>query len=498
MLRQRLEIAAAALLVQPVFPPDFARLVFMPEQIIELHQAKGHLRPLQAAMGEKFVQTGEQILKLMADPLPAPLLPVIAELLEEIERRVELAAHQIFQCVVHPMRVPVFLQHILEPFQAHDVRKRQHIVAQNLIWSMVHIHVIVFGRVIPQPGSAQHFQEAELQLLGTQSKHVVKRLAERRVILLRQPGDQIEVLIDFAAVLDFGHRAGQLREVLPPLDELVGRIVRRLHADFEAEDPRRRVFRQKIQHLGPHDVRRDFELKHAALMVVDQKLEHFHRIAAVDVKRAVQKLDRFRSVLDQVQDVGFHPFDIVIAHAHLDAGQAKLAAERAAPARLKINDPLTEVRDVFGKTVRRRQRVQIGFRTRRVDHDFLPFAVSRAEHEVELPVAGQLLQQLMERLLAVAHHDEIDIADALHPMLRIVRHLRAAQHNRRFRQHLFQQADHFDRLFDVPDVTREADHIGPALKQVGNDVHHGILDRIFGQIDIELVPAVSFKQPNGQ
>ncbi|MMZ70293.1 hypothetical protein D1872_333010 [compost metagenome] len=64
--------------------------------------------------------------------------------------------------MVHPVIVPVFLQHILEPLQPDDIGKGQNVVAQNFVRRMVHINVIVLGGVVPQPRAAQHLEKTEL------------------------------------------------------------------------------------------------------------------------------------------------------------------------------------------------------------------------------------------------------------------------------------------------------------------------------------------------
>ncbi|MNR53525.1 hypothetical protein D3C85_1735550 [compost metagenome] len=53
-------------------------------------------------------------------------------------------------------------------------------------------------------------------------------------------------------------------------------------------------------------------------MVVDQELEHLHRIAAVDVEGAVKELDNLGSVVDQIEQIRLHPLNIVIAYADLN------------------------------------------------------------------------------------------------------------------------------------------------------------------------------------
>ncbi|MNE53000.1 hypothetical protein D3C80_1477000 [compost metagenome] len=190
--------------------------------------------------------------------------------------------------------------------------------AENLIRRMVHVRIVVFGSLGAQAGAAEHFEKAQLQLLRLHHEHIVKGLAEGRVILLRQAGDQIQMLVDVAAGFDFHHGTGQLGEILAALDQLVRLVIGRLHADFEAEDSRRRILGQKIQHLRPHNIRCNLELEYTALMVVDQELEHFHRIAAVDVEGAVQELDDLGPVVDQIEQIRLHPLNIVIAYADLN------------------------------------------------------------------------------------------------------------------------------------------------------------------------------------
>ncbi|MNJ41510.1 hypothetical protein D3C77_364360 [compost metagenome] len=269
LLSQHAQVPSTGILPDTVFPPDFTRLVLVPEEVVELHKAEHDVRRLQLALAEKLVQAEKQILKLVADALPALFFPVIAEFLKEIERGVEFDPHQIVQRIIHPVRVPVFFQHVLQPFQADDVGKGQHIVAEHFVRRVLHIHVVVFRCVVPQTGAAQHFQEPELQFLRRHRKHIVKCFAERSVIFLRQAGDQIQMLRDFAAFLDLGHGAGQFREVLPSLHQLIRRIVRRLHPDLETENAGRRILGKIIQHLRPHDVSGDLKLEHAAAMVLD-------------------------------------------------------------------------------------------------------------------------------------------------------------------------------------------------------------------------------------
>ncbi|MNM96349.1 hypothetical protein D3C81_1088250 [compost metagenome] len=53
-------------------------------------------------------------------------------------------------------------------------------------------------------------------------------------------------------------------------------------------------------------------------MVVNQKLEHFHRVAAVNIERPIQKLDRLRPIVDKVHNIRFDPFNIIVTDTYLD------------------------------------------------------------------------------------------------------------------------------------------------------------------------------------
>ncbi|MNJ46165.1 hypothetical protein D3C77_412900 [compost metagenome] len=226
-------------------------------------------------------------------------------------------------------------------------------------------------------------------------------------------------------------------------------------------------------------------------MVLDQEFEHFHRIAAVDIKGSVKEFNDLGPIIDQIQQVRLYPLNIVVPHTDLDAGQAKLTAERTAAACLEINDALAEIRKILGKTMRRRQRVQIGLRPSRIDDHLVAFAICGSEHIMELAIPGQLLQQMVECLFSISHDDEIHALDALHPVLRIIGYFRPAEDDGRLRQHFFQNINNANRLFNVPNIAGEPDHIGPALKQVGHDVHRRVFNRILGELDIKLISAVS-------
>ncbi|MNW48701.1 hypothetical protein D3C74_260780 [compost metagenome] len=173
-------------------------------------------------------------------------------------------------------------------------------------------------------------------------------------------------------------------------------------------------------------------------MVINEKFEHLHRIAAVDVKGTVKEFNDLRAMLDQIKNVRLHPFNIVIPHPHLDAREAKLATERAAAACLEVDDPFAKVRDILGEPMRRRQRVQIGLGPAWIQNDLFPFAVGCAKNEVELSFSGQLLQQMVERLLAIPHHDKVDLRGAFHPIFRVIADLGSAQYDLHFRQHFFE------------------------------------------------------------
>ncbi len=140
------------------------------------------------------------------------------------------------------MGVPVLFQDVLGPLDADHVVKGKHLVCQHLIRGPIDVDISVLFRLAAQPRSAEQLQKAQLQLLRLQGKHIVKGFFEGIVILLRQSGDQVQMLDDLSPLPDAAHGAGQLLKVLPPLDQLVGEGIGRLHPDFEAEDARGRVF----------------------------------------------------------------------------------------------------------------------------------------------------------------------------------------------------------------------------------------------------------------
>src|SRR5690606_35879431 len=147
--------------------------------------------------------------------------------------------------------------------------------------------------------------------------------------------------------------------------------------------------------------------------------------------RAVDEFDQLRPAVDQVEQVGLDTIDVEVADADLDARQAELAAERTAPARLEIGDAVAQTSNILGKSVRRRDRVQIKLGPTRVQERLrlTSFPVSETEHEMVLTLPSNLPQQVPERLLAFAHHNEVDRGQAFHPVRGIVGHLGAAEYD---------------------------------------------------------------------
>ncbi|MNW60247.1 hypothetical protein D3C74_382120 [compost metagenome] len=64
--------------------------------------------------------------------------------------------------MIHPMGIPILLQHIFKPFQANDIREGHHMISENFIWGMIHVNIIVFRCIVAQPRSPQHFQKTKL------------------------------------------------------------------------------------------------------------------------------------------------------------------------------------------------------------------------------------------------------------------------------------------------------------------------------------------------
>ncbi|MNV06914.1 hypothetical protein D3C71_973150 [compost metagenome] len=260
--------------------------------------------------------------------------------------------HQIVQGIVHPMGIPIFLQYILQPLESDNVRERQHIITQNLIRRMVHVGIVVLFGIIPKSSPPKHLKEAELQLLRTQIKYIVKGLAERVIILFWQACDQIEMLINLPAVLNRSDGPRQLGKVLTALDQLISIIIGGLNPNFKSEDSGRRILSQIFENLRTHNICSDLKLEYTALMILDQELEHLHGVGPVNIKRTVQEFNNLGSVTDQIENIRFHTFNIVISHPYLDTRQAELTVEGTTSACLEIYNSLAQIRNVLLKTMR--------------------------------------------------------------------------------------------------------------------------------------------------
>src|SRR5690606_18249105 len=288
-------------LVHPL-PPHGARTMFEMGQVIVFHEPLDHGQVGGSPVPQKLAQAEKEILQLMTDAHPPPLLPVIPEGLEKVEGRLKLVSGQKFDRLVEVMGVPVLFQNVLGPLDADHVVKGEHLAGKHFVGGAVDVDIAVFFRLAPQTRAAEKLQKAQLQLLRFQGEHVVERLFEGSVILLRQSGDQVQMLDDLPALPQGAHGAGQFFKVLPPLDQFVGEGIGRLNADLEAEKARRRVFVQKTDDLRPKDIGGDLKLKHASAMVVDQKAEQLQGEGAVNVEGAVDELDRFGRDSSQVED----------------------------------------------------------------------------------------------------------------------------------------------------------------------------------------------------
>src|SRR5690606_18204091 len=370
-----------------------------------------------------------------------PLLPVIPEGLEKVEGRLKLVSGQKFDRLVEVMGVPVLFQNVLGPLDADHVVKGEHLAGKHFVGGAVDVDIAVFFRLAPQTRAAEKLQKAQLQLLRFQGEHVVERLFEGSVILLRQSGDQVQMLDDLPALPEGAHGAGQFFKVLPPLDQFVGEGIGRLNADLEAENARRRVFVQKTDDLRPKDIGGDLELKHASAMVVDQKAEQLQGEGAVNVEGSVDELDRFGRVLNQVQDVFLDPVDIEITHPALNGRKAELAAEGTAATGLHVHDALGEVGPILRDAVRRGDPVQIQLGARRIDDDAtVPAAAGKTQNDPEVSPSGQFLQQLFEGFLSLPVNDEVRLGDAPEPVLDVVGDLRSAENDFHVGPHLLQDA----------------------------------------------------------
>ncbi len=234
-------------------------------------------------------------------------------------------------------------------------------------------------------------------------------------------------------------------------------------------------------------------------MIPDEKFENLHGIVALDVECPIHELDQLGAGFDQIQQVAFRTLHIKIPDAHFYRRKTKLAAERTTAASFKINDPVGKTRHVLRKTMRRRYIIQRQLRTRRVDDDTAILAVSGAEHAVKGAVPPQLRQQMVERFFPFAHDNEVNLRKTVHPIVRVVRHLRSAEHHNQVGHNFFEHADDDDGFFDIPYIAGESDHIRLSLIQIRYDVHRGVLDRVFGNLDVgKILLTICLQIPESQ
>src|SRR5690606_38541101 len=116
----------------------------------------------------------------------------------KIEGGFKLVPRQKPDRFIEIMGVPVLFQDVLGPLDADHVVKGKHLVCQHLIRGPIDVDISVLFRLAAQPRSAEQLQKAQLQLLRLQGKHIVKGFFEGIAILLRQSGDQVQMLDDLS------------------------------------------------------------------------------------------------------------------------------------------------------------------------------------------------------------------------------------------------------------------------------------------------------------
>ena len=209
--------------------------------------------------------------------------------------------------------------------------------------------------------AAQPLQDADLDLVRLQRDQPVEAGGERRQVLARQAGDQVDVQVRLrvrAQPAEVGFGGGV---VLAPGDPALHGDVEGLDADLELQRAGRKARDRRLQRLG-QVIRDQFEVQERRVVGTrrdqpEEELEDAHRGRHLEVERAVDELEVARAALVQARQFGQQRLERKGPRGPVERGQAELALERAAARGLDVDRPVRQVR-VGVLAVRQRQAFQ--------------------------------------------------------------------------------------------------------------------------------------------
>ena len=171
-----------------------------------------------------------------------------------------MALLQRFQCVLKLAAVIIDFHHLFDPLKPYDLFIGEPPGIQHFIRRTALTYKPVLLPLLIHIRTFQYFQETKLQLIWFERIHIIEGSGKALQILMRQPGDQIQMLMN---VLPFAyplHRAADSAKVHPPADLAECIRIRRLHSYLKLHQPRAHSF-QNTELFFIQEVRRHLEVE---------------------------------------------------------------------------------------------------------------------------------------------------------------------------------------------------------------------------------------------
>ena len=136
----------------------------------------------------------------------------------------------------------------------------------------------------------EHLEKTKLELLRFQCIHIIKRMPETVIVLIRKSGDQVQMLMNISKAVDPLHNSFQFPEIHGSVDCLNCVRICGLYSDFKLDQPGTHsghflqfFFSQQI--CGNLKV----EIRHSIIMLINV-LPDCHCMVMFTVKSTVYKL----------------------------------------------------------------------------------------------------------------------------------------------------------------------------------------------------------------
>ena len=159
-------------------------------------------------------------------------------------KRIAPFLRQAFHRAAELPAVVIDLDHLFHTLETDHLFIGKPVGSKHLIRRLALAEQTVFLLHFFHIGTLQHLQKAELKLFRLHFVYIVEGTMKALDILIRKPRNQVEMLMDVAKGVDLRHTARHLVQIHRPPDLLHNHQVRRLHADFQLNQPRTHLFHQ--------------------------------------------------------------------------------------------------------------------------------------------------------------------------------------------------------------------------------------------------------------